>query len=262
MEKRIIVTVAVGENGQKWADYSHPLMRRYAEQCGADFFVLSGHNLKDMWPGFSKLLLGSQLKVYDRMLYLDSDILVSPTAPNLFDFVPPDSLGATVIDSLPPEVAPAVKNGWISNDIKKSQKEFGDIQWSSEYFNSGAMLFCKEHLGIFESALSVAKHWFDISTDRSLSEFRVFADQTLFNYFAKARNAKVFDIGYKYNHTPAFNAFGHRYHSNFYHYVRLRPHRRGDRLRQMKIDSWILKNRKLHDFLVNNMSITRVVDKL
>ena len=55
MEKRIIVTVAVGENGQQWADYSHPLMRRYAERCGADFFALSGNNLQDMWPGFSKL---------------------------------------------------------------------------------------------------------------------------------------------------------------------------------------------------------------
>ena len=196
------------------------------------------------------------------MLYLDSDILVSPSSPNLFEIVPSDCLGATVIDHLPPEVAPAVANGWITNDIHQTQKQFGDVNWKKEYFNSGSMLFSKEHISIFESALKVAKQWHEFPTERTITEFRVFADQSVFNYFAKATGAKIYDIGYSYNHTPAFNTFNHRYLSHFYHYARLRPHRRGNRIRQMNLDFWVLNHPKLHKFLTNNIWFTKIFDKL
>src|SRR5688500_3412148 len=76
--ERVVATVATGKAGQQMADVVHPLMRQYAERCGADFFVLSGSGLKEMWPGFSKLMLGRLLHIYDRLLYVDSDILISP----------------------------------------------------------------------------------------------------------------------------------------------------------------------------------------
>lgn len=262
MERRIITTVAIGKKGQEWADISHPWMRRYAESCGADFFSLSGSGLKDLWPGFSKLLLGRLLNDYDRLIYVDSDILISPNAPNLFDLVPTECVGATRIDYLSPHEAPAVANGWVRNDIELSQAMFGSANWSECYYNSGALVFSKAHKNVFERALESAGSWYEVPTDRSEKTFRVFSDQTLFNYWTQALQHEVHDIGHLFNHTPAFNLRNHRYKSHFYHYVRLRPHRRGDRSRQMQMDSWIMSHPKIHSFLTFHTNIARILDKI
>lgn len=262
MTRKIITTVAIGEKGQKWADITHPWIRRYAESCGADFFSLSGSSLHNLWPGFSKLLLGRLLEDYDRLIYVDSDILISPNAPNLFDLVPIDNVGATRIDHLTPHEAPAVANGWIKNDIKLTQLMFGQAGWSDTYYNSGTLVFSKAHREIFERALNCAKEWHTVPTDTSLETFRVFADQSLFNYWTQALQFNVFDIGHAFNHTPAFNLRNHRYESHFYHYVRLRPHRRGDRVRQLRIDSWILNHPMLHSFLAEHPKFARIIDKI
>lgn len=262
MERKIITTVAIGEKGQEWADISHPWMRRYAESCGADFFSLSGSGLKDLWPGFSKLLLGRLLDDYDRLIYVDSDILISPNAPNLFDLVPPESVGATRIDQLSPHEAPAVANGWVKNDIELSQIMFGPAGWSDTYYNSGALVFSKAHKKIFDQALNCAQAWHEVPTDRSQETFRVFADQSLFNYWTQALQFDVCDIGHAFNHTPAFNLRNHRYGSHFYHYVRLRPHRRGDRSRQMRTDSWLMNHPMLHGFLTRHPKLARIMDKI
>lgn len=261
MEKRVIATVAMGDAGQAWADISHAGTRRYAEACGADFFVLSGAGLKSLWPGFSKLLLGELLNNYDRMLYVDTDILISPDAPNIFELVPADKVGATVVDTLEPEYAPAVANGWFQNDIRLTQQMFGEAQWQEGYFNSGSLLFSKQHKCVFDQALEVAQQWFDVTTDRNQEQFRVFSDQSLFNYFVQANGFEVYDFKKDFNHTPAFNHQSHRYQSHFYHYVRLRPHRRGNRLRQMRNDAWIMRRPWLHRLLRDNIWMAKAVDR-
>ena len=262
MERKVIATVAIGDKGQEWADISHPWMRRYAEACGADFFSLSGSGLNDLWPGFSKLLLGRLLEDYDRLIYVDSDILISPNAPNLFDVVPSESVGATRIDQLSPHEAPVLANGWVKNDIELSQTMFGSVGWSDTYYNSGALVFSKAHKEIFDRALKSAQSWHEVSTDRSQETFRVFADQSLFNYWTQALQFDVYDIGHAFNHTPAFNLRNHRYASHFSHYVRMRPHRRGNRSRQMRNDSWLMRHPKLHKFLIQYPKIARITDKI
>ena len=253
--ERVVATVVTGKAGQEMADVVHPRMRQYAERCGADFFVLSGSGLKEMWPGFSKLLLGRLLHIYDRMLYVDSDILISPSAPNVFDIVPRECIGATRIDELTPAEAPAIANGWTKNDIELTQRLFGDIGWKDCYFNSGAMVMSSEHRAVFDRSFECAEEW-------SSRKDRIFADQSLFNYWVQKFGIPVHDLGNKFNHTPAFNQRNHRYQSHFYHYVRLRPHRRGHRLRQMRMDSWIMAHPGLHGFLSRHPRLAGLVDRV
>ena len=252
-ERRVIATIATGEQGHAMAAVSHPWMRRYAESTGADFFVLVGSSLSSLWPGFSKLALGNLLQTYDRLLYVDSDVLIAPGAPNLFELVPAGKVGATRIDQLKAEEAPAIANGWVARDISLVQQMFGSIGWQTEYFNSGVMVFSSAHRILFETALRLAEDW-------SASKERTFADQTLFNYTVKKEGIDLVDLGMRFNHTPAFNMRGHRYSSDFYHYVRLRRHRRGSRTRQMKVDSWVMRHPGLHGLLKRRPLFARFMD--
>src|SRR5262245_29050786 len=90
--KRAIVTIACCVEHEEMARYSHPTFRAYAARLGCDFIAwndYSGHTL----PAFKKLDLSSLLDQYERVLYLDNDILVRDDAPDIFALVPEDRLG-------------------------------------------------------------------------------------------------------------------------------------------------------------------------
>lgn len=65
-------------------DISHPIMKRKAEEWGADFVVLD----QDMPEGWSKhyriLAMGKLLSDYDAAVQIDSDTLIMPDCPNPF----------------------------------------------------------------------------------------------------------------------------------------------------------------------------------
>src|ERR1700754_4158307 len=72
---RALVTIACGSLFQRMAEISHPLLAAYAQKIGADFIVwddFSGHTI----PHYQKLELKHVLENYDRVLYVDTDILI------------------------------------------------------------------------------------------------------------------------------------------------------------------------------------------
>src|SRR5262245_19021173 len=90
--KRAVVTIACGEEHAKMAAITQPTMRAYADKLGADFIVwtnFEGHIV----PAYKKLDLGGLLDQYDRLLYLDNDVLVRDDAPDIIEVVPEDCLG-------------------------------------------------------------------------------------------------------------------------------------------------------------------------
>ena len=59
------------------AEVSHPTLKAYAERIGAEFVVLSDEDAaRHSTPHWAKLKLGDLLNRYDRIIYLDTDILV------------------------------------------------------------------------------------------------------------------------------------------------------------------------------------------
>lgn len=104
--KRLVATLCYGQTGAAMAELSMDLLRYYARKVEADFFVLTdvtGEHppIDDMRRIHASLavamldkmrFLQGALLDYDRILWIDLDILVRPDSPDLFALVPPDRL--------------------------------------------------------------------------------------------------------------------------------------------------------------------------
>jgi len=101
----LIVTAAIGELYMKlWDCVARPSWEKYADQVNADIVVITGHlDRSDMAmarsPAWQKLLILDQpwAKTYQRVLWLDADIVISPRALSIFDYAPdPAKIGICV----------------------------------------------------------------------------------------------------------------------------------------------------------------------
>ncbi|MBA3924222.1 MAG: hypothetical protein H0X31_21985, partial [Nostocaceae cyanobacterium] len=178
---KAIVTLCIGAD--QLGTLTHPLMRDYAHKVGADFVVIAAPKLNLKYIHYEKYQVYELLDTYDRILFLDSDIIVTPNCPDLFEIVPQNQFGAFLVS----------KHSYFHDGaIRVIQEVLGDIGWKREYFNSGVMLVSKQHQEVFclEGDLLV---WD--------SEKRDFFDQTILNYTVQKMGVPIYDIGYKFNHT-------------------------------------------------------------
>lgn len=112
-ERRAIVTLAVGEPfRRRWREVCEPNWRGYAARHGYDLICIeepldSAERARRRSPAWQKcLVLGQPFSArYDRIVWLDSDILISPHAPDVSEHVPIDKIGAVDEFSIP---SPAV----------------------------------------------------------------------------------------------------------------------------------------------------------
>jgi hypothetical protein len=134
--KTAIVTICVGESFKKMAEVTHPTIRDYAERCGAEFIVI-GNWGEIVHPGFYKFNLGELMGEFERILYVDTDVLIRDDAPDLFKEIPEHSFAAF--------------NEGEFMDRMSSMEQFafdakilGDdcLQWikGGVYFNTGIMM--------------------------------------------------------------------------------------------------------------------------
>ncbi|OGM90853.1 hypothetical protein A2755_01030 [Candidatus Wolfebacteria bacterium RIFCSPHIGHO2_01_FULL_48_22] len=96
MTKCAVVTIAIGSN--KFWTFTHKLMREYADKTNASFVILTEQT--ERHPILEKFQLGRLLSQYERILYVDGDVLINPMCPNLFEMVPAHLLGAPL--EMPP----------------------------------------------------------------------------------------------------------------------------------------------------------------
>jgi hypothetical protein len=90
---RAVVTVAAGNNCQALLAISGPFMKAYAERIGADFVVCDWPGAA-AWPMSSKYAAWRAFEHYERIVYVDADVLLRPEAVNLFDACSADEVGA------------------------------------------------------------------------------------------------------------------------------------------------------------------------
>jgi predicted O-methyltransferase YrrM len=91
VEKLAVVTLVTSPEWQQLAAITLPSQRHYAARLGADFVVLDRRVYPH--PHYDKWQLYDLLAGYDRVLYLDADMIVRPDCPDLFVCVPPDYVG-------------------------------------------------------------------------------------------------------------------------------------------------------------------------
>lgn len=77
---------------------SGPLMERYAERIGADYYVSHWEGHPD-WPISSKYAIGPYLDGYDTLIYLDADVIVPLNAVDLLKL--PEKVDFAAFDELP-----------------------------------------------------------------------------------------------------------------------------------------------------------------
>jgi hypothetical protein len=217
--KHAIVTIVNGDYFEQMAALTHPTIRAYAERIGAEFIVWRDVS-RYQYPEYKKMEIGDLLGTYDRVLYIDTDVIVRPDAPDIFDVVPADHLGileeSKYFDRQTTTVQFMTKVGYDARD------------WNGKYYNAGIYVCSRCHRELF------------VMPPREFDHFR---DQSWFNTLIADRKVKVFPLPHRFNRIVSLDRiFGEeRLDAWFLHYAGF--HVEGERagvldLIARDLDSW------------------------
>lgn len=163
MEKRLVITRA-DEDVAEYTKITHPVIRKYAIRCNAKFEILK--DCQGIHMHYRILQLYDKFEEYDRILIVDSDILIRKTCPNLFDAVPIEKIGLITEDR-------GSRQEDRRNRIAKANEFYGDIGWEEGYINTGVAIFSKEHRDIFKYIPDKDKLWMDYGYDDVFLGWRI-----------------------------------------------------------------------------------------
>lgn len=101
--RKALVTLAIGSRHfDAWNNVARKGWTAYCERHGYDLIVFdqpldTSARAAARSPAWQKCLVLGQdrMKDYDRVVWLDSDVLVNPLAPSIVEGVPPEKIGAT-----------------------------------------------------------------------------------------------------------------------------------------------------------------------
>lgn len=188
-------------------DLTHPIIKDFARQWGADFLVLSGDapDCSD-WKGklhYRIMKLYGLLEKYDRIMNIDSDTIINKNCPNLFTIVPHDEIGVIFED----------KGSRLKSRRRRIlgvQAAWGDIGWRTGYVNTGVSLFSPSHREIFKKF--EGQYW----------ESHGYTDVHL-GYQIHRLGFKLFELDWRFNHMSMFsekwNGSASRFDSYILHYA-------------------------------------------
>lgn len=211
--KKAVFTLAVGDNPM----YRAAVMsfQRYADQVGADLVVAEAlhypitldnprHTASKAWT--EKLYIGELLKQYDRVLYLDADIIVAPHARDIFEvYTDLETLYAfnegqllqrqQVIDKITAIMGPL--DNWPQYNDKPV------------YYNVGCMLISRQS-PLFDTAT--------LDDLQKLCNYIQYYEQTYFNYLLHRDGMKHESISAEFNRMDALGEEGYL-DASFIHYA-------------------------------------------
>jgi lipopolysaccharide biosynthesis glycosyltransferase len=231
ISKKAVVTLAIGDHFKKMASLTHPLMKNYANKCGADFLVFDTVKLKEKLGlvTYEKFQIYNILDgAYDQVLFVDTDIVITPNAPSVFDICPNNTFAASNETSY----------SMASVHEDATQSQLGKINWCCPYFNSGVMVLSPEHKKLFDTDNSILRNW----TSNFENNDHVMSDQPIINYLVNYYRFSFFDLGKDFNRTRVHKDTHNRFKSYFIHYAGPSGHRYGDRLKQIKLDAEVVSN--------------------
>jgi len=208
------------ENIKEMTDITHPILKRYAKKCDADF-IISKEDDK-YHPHYRILQLYDLFKEYDRILCLDSDILILKSCPDIFNLVPVHQIASIYEDK-------GSRKKDRRNRIWKIQNERKDVGWREGYINSGVILFSRMHRDIFKKENLYLSLGYD---------------DVLLGYRIHKNNYTIYELPYKFNHMSMFSEEWNnasKFESCIIHYAGNGFYRQIDRTEQIRQDYLILK---------------------
>jgi lipopolysaccharide biosynthesis glycosyltransferase len=208
MKKRLIVTIMLGKDPS--FEFVKRSFKEYAKKVDADFLCITKpsailkpiNNNKLFFDAlFQKISLGDLSDNYERVLYLDADILITPHAKNIFDICNDNSklymFNEGVLSNREKEL------DLISTRLHKTIKD-------KNYFNAGVILFPKNNnflkaIRIHDLEYFVSKSgWFD---------------QTYINFKARVNKIPTSFLNREFNRLGKDGDNEKRFESSFIHYA-------------------------------------------
>jgi len=189
-----------------YSQYTLPILKKYAKKWEAEFMNL--YTSYGRVP-YHHMRFHELLNEYDRIVYIDSDVIINKICPNIFETVPYDTVGLVFED----------KGSRLKNrraQIAHIKNIFGGNEnWISGYFNAGMFIISRPHREIFTKING--KLW---GIDFKVREG---ADQAHFSYQLAKQGHKYIDLGYRWNHMSMFsepwNDSPSRFDSYIIHYA-------------------------------------------
>ena len=201
MSKNLIFTESSGSTFKEMASFTIPLMEKYAKKINAGF-IYDYKKEKLDYPSYGKFKIKNFLKHYDRVLFLDIDILVKPNSPNIFDVAEEGCYAAFG------EGSHCDKNNQLSrlNPIEESSKNFGisreDFEFNKDYFNNSVFIAEQIHEILFEMPEN-SPHMNDATSEQNLinlriklNKFKTFSLPIEFNSMNWSWNKNYLDEGF------------------------------------------------------------------
>jgi lipopolysaccharide biosynthesis glycosyltransferase len=179
--KLAIFTIVCGDKFKEIWKRTEPFFNAYAEKCNADLLVLKEipENLPS--PHWAKFSIHELLKKqYDRIAFIDADIIIRPDAPNIFNLVPEDQFGIFNEGNFVPRAVCIYEVKKVFNvNLPK---------WDGKtYYNTGVMVVSREHRHIFK-------------VEEEIKPLRnSFGEQTYLNMKIIHSQVKVFPLSFRYN---------------------------------------------------------------
>lgn len=139
--KTAVITLATGK-ASEWLAISQPSHQAYANKINATYVILDTATMP--YPMGEKWRLSRIAESYDRIIYLDADVIVRPTAPDLFSVVPAGTVG--VYNDLPDMAG----TEWYHNEVAELQaSQELPVRRLDHCYNTGLVVFDRDHRDIF-----------------------------------------------------------------------------------------------------------------
>lgn len=228
--KRAVVTRA-DASITEMCKMTHPSIVKYSEKCGADFIIYDHEPpvmTGDGRPHYRITKGKETLKEYDRILFIDSDVLVSPRCPDIFEVVPEDCIGSIYEDK-------GSRRKRRRSLIRGIQDRWGDVGWAEGYTNAGVFVVSRCHSKIFEP--HNGEYWTEWgSADLHMS------------YMAWKNGYSFFELPFVWNHmtmfSEAWNGSADRFNSNMIHYAGKGSFDGSSRIEQIRKDLKVMERLK------------------
>lgn len=197
--RKLLLTISSGELYERMSRLTHPLIKSYAEKIGAEFLCISEKSISETTIHWEKFQIYDLLDKYDRILYLDTDLIIRKDCPNLFEEVPYNKLG--MFD----EAKFTDRSKELMIDICNKYDEKLP-SWNGKYFNSGVMVISDAHKNLFKKPTK--------------EEFS-FYEQSYLNMMIAKLDIEMHELHYKFNRMTCLDPYTgeDRHNSYIIHYA-------------------------------------------
>lgn len=212
MQSSLIYMVAIDSNKSQfknsdYAQYSLLSWEHWCKKNNVDFIVNREHDPRFTFPIWNKELIYKIGKGYEKIGIVDSDTIISPHAPNIFNlFAEEDFCGVGDLCDL----------NWLLSSIDARKQFFPNINLDiAQYFNAGVLFFGSKHLKIFEDLLTLY-----LNNQETIDSLKGGGkEQTLLNYVVQNNRVKVklLDPSWNLLSIHRKNMFAHNWQLNLDH---------------------------------------------